>query len=281
MPFARYLAASSMLYFQLATRIRSRVEPRLLSLTPVSRFGFFGPSLESHERAKFFTGQARVDLSSSGIEQADAALCAEQFASLHALPQHPGRHAAEVLHNRRLERIDEHCVHLFGQVEQHLLVDQEPPGAIAHHKDVGADPLEVHTDSGAQPAEEHAARPQHPPEFGQHGAEMLFVASKMKDRIADHHIGQSVREGHLLNQSCLKVIRRQASRKRRRKLTKMLDRLGRFIDRKDLAALAQEMHEISSISAAGIENPHVRGDVSSQDLIEDVNIDLPELFLNA
>jgi hypothetical protein len=110
---------------------------------------------------------------------------------------------------------------------------------------------------------------------------MFFVASKMEHRVADHHIGKSVWEGHPLNQSGLKVIRGQAGRKRSGKLTKMIDSDGGLVDRKDLATFAQQMHQIPSISAAGVEDAHARGDIASQDLIEDVNINLPELLLNA
>jgi len=40
------------------------------------------------------------------------------------------------------------------------------------------------------------------------------------------------------------------------------------------------MNQISSVSTASVEDPHVCGDVSSQNLIEYVNINLAELFLN-
>jgi hypothetical protein len=54
-----------------------------------------------------------------------------------------------------------------------------------------------------------------------------------------------------------------------------------LIEGENLAPLAQQMHQISSVTAAGVQNPHSRSDVSAQNLIEDVNIDLPELFLHA
>jgi hypothetical protein len=41
------------------------------------------------------------------------------------------------------------------------------------------------------------------------------------------------------------------------------------------------MHEVSSIAAPGIEDTHAGRDVSAEDLVEDVNINLAELFLNA
>jgi hypothetical protein len=40
------------------------------------------------------------------------------------------------------------------------------------------------------------------------------------------------------------------------------------------------MDQVSSVSAAGVEDPHGCGDVAPQNLIEYVNINLAELFLN-
>jgi hypothetical protein len=41
------------------------------------------------------------------------------------------------------------------------------------------------------------------------------------------------------------------------------------------------MHEVSAITAPGIEDTHAGSYVSAQDLIKDVDIDLAELFLDA
>jgi hypothetical protein len=45
-------------------------------------------------------------------------------------------------------------------------------------------------------------------------------------------------------------------------------------------SLAQQVHQVSSVTASGIEHTHSGLDVAAQDLIEDVDIDLAELFLN-
>ena len=59
----------------------------------------------------------------------------------------------------------------------------------------------------------------------------------------------------------------------------MRDALGVRVQRKDLAALAQQVHQVSAIAAAGVEHPHLRGDIPAQNLVEDVDVDLAELFL--
>jgi hypothetical protein len=41
---------------------------------------------------------------------------------LRPLSQHPGRHAAMVLNDRGLQRIDQSRVHLSGNIQQHCLI---------------------------------------------------------------------------------------------------------------------------------------------------------------
>lgn len=51
------------------------------------------------------------------------------------------------------------------------------------------------------------------------------------------------------------------------------------IQREYLTAFSQQMHQITPISASGIQHTHSRGNVSSKDLIEDINVDLSKLLL--
>jgi hypothetical protein len=60
----------------------------------------------------------------------------------------------------------------------------------------------------------------------------------------------------------------------------MLNAAGIRIHCKYFAPFAKQMDQISSVSAAGVEYPHARGDVSSQNLIEYININMAELLLN-
>jgi hypothetical protein len=61
----------------------------------------------------------------------------------------------------------------------------------------------------------------------------------------------------------------------------MLNTLSIGIHRKHLAAFAKQMNQVSPVSASGVEHTRILADISAQDLIEDVNIDLAELFLYA
>jgi len=56
---------------------------------------------------------------------------------------------------------------------------------------------------------------------------------------------------------------------------------GIMIQSKHLAPFAQEVDQIAPVTASGIEHTHAGGYVSPQNLIEDVNVNLPELLLDA
>jgi predicted small metal-binding protein len=63
-------------------------------------------------------------------------------------------------------------------------------------------------------------------------------------------------------------------------LANVLNPFGILIHCEYLTAFAQQMHEVAPIAASGVEHTHTRRDVSSQNLIENIDINLPELFLN-
>jgi hypothetical protein len=98
--------------------------------------------------------------------------------------------------------------------------------------------------------------------------------------IAKHDVGDSIRKGHLLDEPDLKVLRWQSGGERGRELTHVVNGLWIGIERKHLTAFAKQVDEIPPIAASGVEHDHAGGNVPAQDLIEDVNIDLAELFLN-
>ncbi len=57
--------------------------------------------------------------------------------------------------------------------------------------------------------------------------------------------------------------------------------LGIGVHRKYFAALAKQMNQVAPVSASRVEHAHACRDVSSQNLIEYVDINLPELLLNS
>jgi hypothetical protein len=102
----------------------------------------------------------------------------------------------------------------------------------------------------------------------------------MENRVTDDHICKLVREGYLFDAADLKILRRQPGAKRYRELANVVNSRGIRVHREDLAAVAKQVNEIPAISAPGVEYAHALVDISAEDLIEYINIDLAELFLN-
>ena len=110
---------------------------------------------------------------------------------------------------------------------------------------------------------------------------MLVIASEVQNRGTDHYVCETVGKWHVFNRANLKILRWQVCSKRSRECANVINARRILVQRKDLAAFAQQVDQISSVTASGVEHAHAGGDVSPQNLIEDVNIDLPELLLYA
>ena len=102
----------------------------------------------------------------------------------------------------------------------------------------------------------------------------------MEYGVANHHIGKFAREWHFLNETHFEIFRGQLGSERCSELANVLDSLGVSVHCKYFAALAKQVHKVSAIAAAGVEHAHALVDISAEDLIEDVNVDLAELVLN-
>lgn len=85
----------------------------------------------------------------------------------------------------------------------------------------------------------------------------------------------------MFNCANLEVIRRQLRSQRLRQSADMVDASGVLIERVYLAPFAQQVDQIATVAASRIEYAHVGCNISAQNLVEDINVDLPELFLYA
>jgi hypothetical protein len=61
----------------------------------------------------------------------------------------------------------------------------------------------------------------------------------------------------------------------------MIDTFGILIQGEDLTTFAHQVDEVSPVTASRVEDAHSGCNVSPQNLVEDINIDLPELLLYA
>jgi hypothetical protein len=140
---------------------------------------------------------------------------------------------------------------------------------------------EVHADPRAEAAEKQAAGPKNAPQLRQHLPEVIVIPRKVKHGTAEHNVGKSVRERHALNRPYLKVFIEKPRFQGCGKAADMFDTFAIGIQREDLAAFSQQIHQIAPVPASSVQHAHSGGDVSPKNLIEDVDVDLSKLFLKA
>ncbi len=102
----------------------------------------------------------------------------------------------------------------------------------------------------------------------------------MENRVANHDIGKLGWERHFLDEADSEILRRQPGIERSSELANVVNSRGIRVDCKHLTAFAKQVNEVPAISASGVENARALVDVSAEDLIEYVDIDLAELILN-
>ena len=110
---------------------------------------------------------------------------------------------------------------------------------------------------------------------------MLLISSEVKHRAADHNIGKAIWERHPLNSANLETVCWKSGPKGSGQLPHMLHSFSIWVERKHLAAFTQKMYEVPSIATSGIKNAHSRCDVPSQNLVENINVNVSKLLLNA
>jgi hypothetical protein len=85
----------------------------------------------------------------------------------------------------------------------------------------------------------------------------------------------------VLNGANLEVVCSESSSKGGGQLPNMLDGVTILVEGENLATFAQEMDQVTPIPASSVKHTHPRGDVPTKDLIEDVDVNVSKLLLNA
>jgi hypothetical protein len=109
---------------------------------------------------------------------------------------------------------------------------------------------------------------------------MHFIASKMKHGIADHNIRRPIRERHLFDEAHLEVLFGQSGQEGCGKPAHVIDTGGIRVYGKNFTAFSKQMHQVAPVPASCVDHAHTGCDVTPRNLIEYVNIDSAELFLN-
>jgi hypothetical protein len=104
-------------------------------------------------------------------------------------------------------------------------------------------------------------------------------ASKVQDRIADHHIGEPSREIHCFDSAYLEIPIGKLWSKHCSQVPHVLHSVRVGVQSEDFTALAQQVDQVAPIPTSSVEHAHSRRDISAQNLIEHIDIDLPELLL--
>jgi len=151
---------------------------------------------------------------------------------------------------------------------------------VGHFEEVVVEAGEVHADAGGEADEEQAAGAEDAPEFGEHGAEVVFVAGEVEDGGAEDGVSECVGEGHALDGGVLEVGGRQGGAEGGGESADVFNAFWVAVDGEDFAANAEEMDEVAAVAASGVDDAHVGGEIAAEDLVEDVDVDGAELVLN-
>jgi hypothetical protein len=110
---------------------------------------------------------------------------------------------------------------------------------------------------------------------------VFVIPREVEHGRADDYVDEFAGEWHLFDRANLKIIRRQSCRQRCRQLPHVIDTFGILIQCEYLASFPQQVDQVPAVTASGVEHAHARSNVPAQNLVENIDIDLPELLLDA
>jgi len=202
-----------------------------------------------------------------------------RFAARLSLSQHPRRHRSQILHDGRLDRVDELSSEILRHLHQHRLVDEVSLGAVCHRVPaiVQMPDETVGADRGGEPAEEKPSGLERSPAAMQHRVEVIVVSREVQDGVDDDDVGEEIRERVCFDGFEMEVVGREV----RREAAHRVDRLWIGISAEDLVPFAEQVHDVAAGAAAGVEDRHSLRDIAAKELIEEVDIDGAKLFLES
>lgn len=185
-----------------------------------------------------------------------------------------------VLNDCSFEGIDQDAVQFVGGAVQERFVGEVTLRAIGQQVAPSGNLLDAvfHPDGGSQSREEEPAGFEDAPEFAKHGGELLVLEGEVQDRAAEDHVGESIVEGHRFYGRDVEVGCGQIRRKGRRQSADLRDGVWIGVDTEDLVSLLEQVDQVPTGTASGVEHAHAGGDTSAQQLVKEVNIDVAELL---
>ena len=177
--------------------------------------------------------------------------------------KYPGGHGALVFNDGGFEGIDGgEALLIFDVVEEGGVGEvafAAVEGAVATASE-GFD-LVFDADGGGEAGEEDAAGFEEAEEVFEHGLEVGVVGGEVEDRVADDDVEGGVGEGEVFNRGQVEFFG-----------WKIGDRLGMDVDGGDVVTFVDEVVDVATGAAAGVEDAHAGLDAASQDLVNQVNI---------
>ena len=198
---------------------------------------------------------------------------------LGVLPHDPCGHAALILNDGGLQRIEQLAAQIVGEPNEKSLIDEIAFDAVGGEEAAAVDALVLHADGGGEAAEEEAAGFEDSPDIAQHSGEVLVVAREVEHGAAEHDVGEGVWEGHGFDGLDAEVVGRERRCEQGGEGADALDGNRVFVYAEDFASLAQKIDEVAAEAAARVDDAHARGYVAAQKLIEEVDVDSAELLL--
>ena len=108
---------------------------------------------------------------------------------------------------------------------------------------------------------------------------VLVIACEVEDGAADDYVGEIIRERHLFYEFNSKIVRGKSWRKLRGETTNLGDRSRVGVHAENLVSLSKQVDQVAPGSASGIEHAHSASNSATQELIEQIDVNLAELLL--
>ena len=196
------------------------------------------------------------------------------------LAKDPGRHAPLVLHDRRLDRVEQNPADAAGLLDEEGFVNQVPLGTIRKEAPPAVEALYsvFHTDGGRQPGKEYAPGAEHAPRPVEHGFEVGVIPGKVEHRAADDRVGERVRERHGFDRFNPKIPGVERWGEPPGEATDRIDGPGIDIGAEYFESGAEEVHEVSALPTPRIEDPGAGRETASKELIEEIDVNLTKLL---
>ncbi len=119
----------------------------------------------------------------------------------------------------------------------------------------------------------------YPPRSAEHGLKVRVVARKMQDGVADHHIRERIIERHSLDGLDGKIRLRKRRRKPAGEGANALHRAHVRVNGVNFIPVPHEINNVSTGTAAGVQDSHSGRDAALQKLVEKIDVNLAELLL--